>query len=99
MTKRTIPIRRPSAHFTFDVDLQGKRIRIRLDWLTRFEYYTTALSDLETDKVIVAGVGLHPDVDLLQNTDTDVGKLYLTGTPPTPDNLGSANSLIWEFED
>lgn len=97
--KRTIPIRRPSPHFDFDLDLRGQRIRVRLDWLTRWEFYLATITCLEDDEILVAGIGLHPDVDLLVYTGTDCGKLYLSGDPATPDNLGIANELVWETED
>jgi len=96
--KRTIPIRRPSPHFTFEVDLSGQRVQVRLDWLTRFAFYIATLTCLEDDEVLVAGVGLHPEVDILRNTATDCGKLYLSGAPATPDNLGTDNAIIWETE-
>ncbi len=97
--KRTVPIRRPSPHFTFNLDLSGTRVQVRLDWLTRFGFYVATITDLESEETLIAGAGLHPGMNLLQDTAMESGKLYLEGSPATPSNLGEANSLIWETDE
>ena len=95
MTERTIPIRTPRAHLSFDIEPKGTRLRVRLDWLTRFDYYTAQVSR-PGGEVLIAGRGLHPGVDVFQEIFLDIGKLFLRGQNATPDNLGRDNQIILE---
>jgi len=88
----TIPLPNGQAHLQFDVELSGERLRIRFDWLTRYEYYVATIQ--RGDTKIAAGRGVHPDIDLLQGLNLDIGTLKLQGRAPTPDNLGVRNRLV-----
>jgi len=95
MTTRTVPIRNPSAHFNFDLEVNQQRLRIHLDWLTRFEYFIVKVTGTDGE-TLISGRGLHPQIDQFKDIDLDIGSLYLQGRPATPDNLGVENSLILE---
>lgn len=93
---RTIPLNNGQAHFRFRVNLGGTVVRVRVNWLTRYEYFTV---DLSTDEgPLVLGKGLHPQVDLLEGTGVP-GRLYIEGAEPTPDNLNVDNKLRYEESD
>ena len=81
------------AHFQFDVELSGVRLRVRLDWLTRWGYYNVTLYRLGA--VVARSRALNPDTDLLRGLELGIGSLMLTGAEPTPENLGVKNSLIY----
>ena len=93
MTTRTIPLPTGQAHIKFRANLDGHSVRVRLNWLERYGYYT---ADLEIDGEPAAnGRALHPGVDLLDATDV-AGRLFLDGKQPRPDNLNVANKLRYE---
>ena len=92
MTEIPLPQGRP--HIRFTADLGGVRLRLRLDWLTRWGYFNVEL--YRDESLLIGGVGLHPGVDLLDGLDLGVGQLYLDGAAPTPANLGEANTLVHE---
>lgn len=93
MTTRTIPLETGEAHPRFRVNLSGTVVSVRLNWLERFGYYTV---DLFVDESPIAtGRGLHPEVDLLENTDIE-GRLFLEGAQPNPKNLNVTNKLRYE---
>lgn len=91
---REIPLQPGNAHLSFRVELSGTRVRVRLNWLTRFGYFQAIVSD-DAD-VLVAGVGLHPDMDLLVDVSSIPGRLYVQGAAPTVDNLGRDAKLMYE---
>lgn len=87
-----IPLEPGRPHFRFSVELDGINFGLRLDWLTRYEYYVVNISvDGET---VAAGRALHPEMNLLDGLD--LGTMELRGSPATPDNLGRANRLVYE---
>lgn len=89
-----IPLRSNAPHQRFTVELDGVRLRIRLDWLIRGEYFTV---QIERDgEVIAAGRGLHPEIDLLQGLRLGIGRLYLQGNAPTPQTLGVTSELRYD---
>jgi hypothetical protein len=93
---RTIPLNNNQAHFRFRVNLDGTVVRVRVNWLTRYEYFTV---DLSTDEgPLISGRGLHPQVDLLEGTGIG-GRLFLEGAEPTPENLNVDNKLRYEVPD
>lgn len=92
--KRTIPLQPGSAHLSFRVELSGTPVRVRLDWLTRYGYYTTRVDG--PDGLLVAGAGLHPDMDILVDVPSIPGRLYIDGQAPTVDNLGVEAKLVYE---
>ena len=89
-----IPLPTGEPHLRFTVNLGGVRLRVKLDWLERWGYYHVTL--LRDEEVLRAGLGLHPDVDLLFGLGLGVGALYLRGQPATPNNLGNTNELVYE---
>lgn len=91
---RAIPLEPGSAHLAFRVELSGVSVRIRLDWLTRFGYYTTRIDG--PDGLLVAGAGLHPDMNLLVDVPSIPGRLYIDGVAPTVGNLGDDARLVYE---
>jgi len=93
MTTRTIPLENGQAHIRFRVNLDGTVVSVRLNWLTRFEYYSVDL--FVDDAPVATGRGLHPEINLLENTDIE-GRLYLEGAQPTPKNLNVDNRLRYE---
>lgn len=90
---KTIPLENGQSHFRFRVNLGGTVVRVRVNWLTRYEYFTVDLSD--DSGPLISGRGLHPQVNLLEGTGLG-GSLYIEGDEPTPDNLGVNNKLRYE---
>lgn len=92
--KYTIPLTSGDAFQTFSVTLGETQLKIALRWSTRYEFYSVDIH--QGSKAIIKGRGLHPNIDLLQDLHTGLGKLYLEGLPATPDNLGLENKLRYE---
>lgn len=91
---RTIPLPKGLSHLEFDVSLSGTRLRIRFDWMTRLEYYVATIQ--RGGETLLAGRGVHPDIDLLRGLRLGIGALYMSGSSPTPDNLGGNAKLIYD---
>lgn len=90
---RTINLQQGSAHQRFRVNLDGRSVEVRLNWLTRFGYFSVDI-DVEGERQ-ASGRGLHPEINLLEGTDVE-GALYIKGLQPTPANLTVDNSLVYE---
>lgn len=90
---RTINLQQGAAHQRFRVNLDGESVEIRLNWLTRFGYYTVDIT--VNGERQASGRGLHPEVNLLEGTDVG-GQLYIKGAQPTPANLTIDNRLVYE---
>lgn len=90
---KVINIPSGNAHFQFDTDLAGTRLRIRCDWLTRWEYFLVSIS--RGSDLLATGRALHPDIDLLKGLELGIGTLQIEGRPPTPENLGNRNQLVF----
>lgn len=91
---REIPLQPGNAHLSFRVELSGTSVRVRLNWLTRFGYYTVQIEG--PDGVLAKGMGLHPDMDLLVDVPSIPGQLYIDGPAPKVDNLGREARLVYE---
>ena len=92
---RTIPLPSGQAHIAFAVDVGDERVRVWLDWLTRYEYFAVHLT--ASGEQIIAGRGLHPDQCQLRDTRLgEVASLRLEGDAPTLENLGVRNRLVLE---
>ena len=89
----TIKLPNGRAHFRFNVELSGVSLRFRIDWLTRWDYFIVTI--VRDGEALIAGRGLHPDIDLLQGLGLEIGTLTLRGRAPTPDNLGVRNELVY----
>ena len=92
MSSRRIPVE-PGAHVSFRVTLDDKALKIRLNWLTRFEYFSVDI-DVDGERV-ASGRGLHPEINLLEGTEVS-GRLFISGAQPTPGNLGDSAVLRYE---
>lgn len=89
-----IPLDPGHAHFRFRTTLDGVTLGFRFDWLTRWGYFHVTIT--RAGETLVAGRGLHPDIDLLEGLGLGIGRLYIDGEAPTPDNLGVTNTLRYE---
>lgn len=89
---RVIPLASGNAHFQFDSNLAGVRLRFRMDWLTRWGYYGVTI--FRDGNVIAAGRALHPGIDLLRGLNLNAGTLILEGSEATVSNLGERNRLV-----
>ena len=91
---QTIPLQNGNAFTRFSVNLNNTLVTFRIRWQTRYGLFLVDLLDGNT--VIVAGRGLHPDIDLLGGTVNDIGRIWLEGEAPTIANLGVGNKLRYE---
>ena len=90
---RTISLQQGAAHQRFRVNLDNQSVEVRLNWLTRFGYYSVDISvDGERQ---ASGRGLHPEINLLEGTSV-AGELYILGRQPTPNNLTVDNRLVYK---
>lgn len=94
MNRAIISLGKGSPNMTFSVTL-GARYRFELNWLTSFGYYMVTVTD-DAGRRIIAGKGLHVGVNIMSRHTGFDGTLKLEGQPPTPDNLGVENKLVWE---
>lgn len=83
-----------AAFLKFQIDLGTRSFTLRLCWSARYGLYNVDIYD--GDDPVTLGRALHPEVDLLHGLNLGLGKLYLEGEAPTPENLGIANRLIHE---
>ncbi|EMB4322236.1 hypothetical protein RJ492_001208 [Pluralibacter gergoviae] len=90
---KIIPLNSGFAYQRFSVQLGNHFLKFRLEWLTRFKYYTVDI--YENDQPIVLGRALHPGVNLVAGLNTDIGIISLEGESPTVANLGKSNQLRW----
>lgn len=88
-----------NAHQSFTVNLGGKEINFRLDYLTYVENPAWNLNLSVDGESIVEGLLLKCGCDILAPYQLGIGKLVMIGDEPTLDNLGVRNSLIWVAED
>lgn len=90
---KNIPLNSGFAFQRFSVQLGNHFLKFYIRWLTRFDYYTVDI--YENNQPVALGRALHPGVNLLSGLNTDIGKISLTGEPPTVANLGKNNRLWW----
>lgn len=89
---RKIPLRQGQAHFRLRTTLAERQIELRVDWLTRYGYYS---ADIYVDgELVTAGRGMHLGVNLLRYTDVP-GELAITGVEPTPETIGRTANLVY----
>lgn len=90
MSIRELPLQPNQAHFTFRANLDDFNVRVRCNWLERFGYFSV---DISVDgQPVVSGIGLHPNVNLLEGTDIG-GELFIEGAQPTVANIGQNAKL------
>lgn len=78
----------------FEIDLSSTILTVSLHWNVEGDYYMVKLS--KDGVMLVGGLGLHPNIDLLRHLKLGIGTLYLQGHEATPDTLGVKNRLVYE---
>lgn len=89
-----IPLESGFSFIKFKVVLSSRLFTFRLRWMTAYQFYSVDVIEGTDD--VVLGRGLHPDTDLFEGLNLNVGRLYLDGDAATVDNLGSSNVLRYE---
>lgn len=86
---------------TFRARLGSHTLTLQLQWQARYDVFrVNILTSLGV--MLTAGRYLVPGSDLLAGLypppANDYGSLVLEGSPPTPENLGIDNTLVWSDE-
>ena len=89
-----IPLRANLAYLNFECDLDGLVVTLQMEWNVEGNHYFVCVYHEGID--IISGIGLHPEMDLLKHTKLGLGRLYIYGEDPTPENLGIRNRLLYE---
>lgn len=94
---QTIPLAHgaANAHQRFSVQLGGKLIRFEINFLAYLDHPAWCMNLYQGTYELATGVMLEPGSDLLQCYDINIGSLVFIGDPPTLDNLGVNNELVW----
>lgn len=83
-----------NAHQTQFVQLGDNFLEFKINYITRFGCWSV---DIFNEGVSVAyGAMLVPGSDIVGVYNAGIGRLIFIGDEPTLDNLGTANSLVWE---
>ena len=83
-----------NAHQIFSVQLGENLLEFRVNYITRSPGWS---ADIYREGILlIAGAMLVPGAEITKNYSADIGRLIFIGDDPTIDNLGQANSLIWE---
>ena len=92
----TIPLKSGAgnAHQVFFIQLGDNFLEFRLNYITRFPSWS--LDILQEGDVLISGAMLVSGADITKHFNADIGRLLFVGDDPTIDNLGKANSLLWE---
>lgn len=86
-----------NAHQTFQIQLGDNTVQFNVNYLTTRSLW---MCDLSVEGVTVAaGVMLLVGDELLQSYNAGIGRLVMTGTDPTLDDLGTNNKLVWVSDD
>lgn len=88
-----------NAHQTFTVEMAGRTIAFELDYMGYIDNPAWNLTLKERGEVLIAGLLLVGGCDILEPYHLGLGRLCLVGEPPTLDNLGVDNHLIWVAPD
>lgn len=94
----TVPLKggAVNAHQTLSVQLGDNFLEFKVNYITRFPGWSVDI--LQEGVILIAGAMLVPGADIIKNYDADIGSLKFVGDEATLDNLGQANSLVWESD-
>lgn len=95
MSIYTIPID-PVPAQTLSCQLGGNSVRIKIQWMTRFNKFRVDISYVN-GRTITQGRVMNVGVNMLDGLypRANIGSLVLLGDDPTPANLGIDNELVW----
>ena len=86
-----------NADYKFQIQLGDNTVDFHVHYLTTRSQW---MCDLSVEGVNVAeGVMLQAGDELLQSYNAGIGRLVMTGTDPTLDDLGTNNKLVWVSDD
>lgn len=96
---REIPLTPGVAHQSFSVGLGVYTLSFRFDWVTRFQFFRVKITDITSNPFVVSeSRSANLNVNLLRGF-SEYGQVYMTGEPPTVENLGVNAKLMWEAPD
>ena len=78
----------------FFVQLGENFLEFRLNYITRFS--TWSLDIYREGELLIAGAMLASGANIIENYNTNIGRLLFVGDDPTIENLGKSNKLVWE---
>jgi len=83
-----------NAHQEFSIQLGDNVLEFRVNYITRSPGWSVDIS--REGDLLIAGAMLVPGAEITKNYNAGIGRLVFVGDEPTLDNLGTANSLVWE---
>ena len=97
MTNQVIPLLQgaENAHQTLSVLLGNHFLEFRINWVSRFSYWSVDI--IEGVSNLAIGRVFNPPSDLLAgfNLEEVYGRIVAVGDVATLDNLGLSDALVW----
>ncbi len=93
-----IPIEPNIAYQRFNIKLGDYRIKFKISWVTRHNYFVASIADItEEEKIIAKGRVLNLWVNLLDHNikAKKYGSMIVVGEEATIENIGKKSWLEW----
>jgi hypothetical protein len=84
-----------NAHQRFSIQLGTNLINFEIDFISYLDSPAWSMNLFRDGSPLVCGAMLEPGSDVIAPYRAGIGLLVFVGDPPTIDNLGIANHLVW----